>query len=168
MFFKAIYVISFSVFMRLINGLVSFLEKVLMSSTSFKQSIYLMTNLTADNSTPGFWCCILGRILSRMDSHSKESMGKYSEMQSIMQTYPHSVHSLRAVSSFLTRSLSIWQTLWPLASPMACRLAIVLLTTMALPSYSISKSVWINPWSSIISGDTSYSLATVSTAVLRT
>lgn len=150
------------------SGGASFLQMLLMVSALLMGSMYMRMIFTADRTTAGFWWLRRGDTRSMMFSASLGSPGTYLDRLSRMNTWPHSVHSFSAASSFCSTAEVTSNTSLPLDSWISFSAATALATTVGLASESRSRTPSMKPCCFTMEGEMSYSLATHRAAVLRT
>mmetsp|Transcript_55799 Transcript_55799/g.158447 ORF Transcript_55799/g.158447 Transcript_55799/m.158447 type:complete len:250 (-) Transcript_55799:645-1394(-) len=153
MFLRDTYWTSGSLERSVTSGGFSFLASIRRTSVLSTYSMLLMMTLMAASTTAGFAWDSRAVTRSVIPSASPLLVGAYVDRESKMKTWPHSLHSFRAASSFgmvalLSRSIRSRAHV----SEISARPATALATTIGFGSDSMSFRISMNPWSSTSSG----------------
>ena len=127
------------------SGGASFLQMLPTVSADWMGSRYMRMILTAESTTAGFWWLRRGLTRSMMFSASRGSDGTYLASESRMKTWPHSVHSFSAASSFCSTAEVTSNTSLPDASWISFSAATALATTVGFASESRSRTWSMKP-----------------------
>mmetsp|Transcript_76810 Transcript_76810/g.212226 ORF Transcript_76810/g.212226 Transcript_76810/m.212226 type:complete len:275 (-) Transcript_76810:546-1370(-) len=169
MFRKETYWVSGSLESNVTKGGFSFLASMRNTSVLSTYSIAFRMTLIAASTTAGFTCERRAVTRSVMDSASPLLEGTYVESASRMKTWPHSLHSFSAASSFgIVALLSRSSKSRPHVSAISARPATAFATTIGFGSDNMSFKISMNPWSSTSSGLMSYTLGMHMAEVFRT
>mmetsp|Transcript_16996 Transcript_16996/g.27618 ORF Transcript_16996/g.27618 Transcript_16996/m.27618 type:complete len:251 (-) Transcript_16996:397-1149(-) len=165
---RATYCISGAALSRVTSGGASLRRSPRRKASSSMADMQFRTTLAALMTTAAFACCRRGVTRSTTPCACAASAGAYRARASRMYTWPHSVHSFSAASSFCSTPVVTCSTSWPEASATSASAATALATTVGFASHSRSRSTSRNPRSRTRVGARSKSLATHTAAVLRT